>query len=143
MELQAVIVPGTLDSLSPIRESVREAANEAGLDKKRTYRLQLAVDEIASNIVIHGYMENNLTGDIEVRRQIDADSLTITLVDSAIPYDPFSRPLPDNLDEPLENRSIGGLGVYLAVNNVDGFLYRFVDGHNHNIFVVKREPQPA
>lgn len=143
MESQAVIVPGTLDSLALIRECVREAAGEASLDKKRTYRLQLAVDEIASNIVIHGYMENNLAGDIEIKREIDADSLTITLVDSAIPYDPLSRPLPDDLDAPLENRAIGGLGVYLAVNNVDAFLYRFVDGQNHNIFVVKRETEPA
>ena len=37
----------------------------------------------------------------------------------------------------------GGLGVYLAVNNVDAFLYRFLDGQNHNIFVVRREAQPV
>jgi serine/threonine-protein kinase RsbW len=132
-----VVVPGTLGSLGPIREFVKEAATEAGLDSKRTYRLQLAVDEISSNIVIHGYEEHGLTGDVEVRADFGPDSLTITLVDSAVAYNPLNRPQPDDLDAPLENRMIGGLGVYLAIRNVDEFLYRYVDGCNHNLFVVK------
>ena len=132
-----VVVPGTLGSLGPIREFVKEAAAEAGLDSKRTYRLQLAVDEISSNIVIHGYEEHGLTGDVEVRAEIGPDSLTITLIDSAVAYNPLNRPQPEDLDAPLENRMIGGLGVYLAIKNVDEFLYRYVDGCNQNIFVVK------
>ena len=132
-----VVVPGTLGSLGPIREFVKEAAAEAGLDSKRTYRLQLAVDEISSNIVIHGYEEHGLTGDVEVRAEIAPDSLTITLIDSAVAYNPLNRPQPEDLDAPLENRMIGGLGVYLAIKNVDEFLYRYVDGCNHNLFVVK------
>lgn len=131
------VVPGTLDSLGPIRDFVKEAASEAGLDAKRAYRLQLAVDEISSNIVIHGYQEHNLAGEVEVHAGIDDHALTITLIDSAVPYDPLDRPAPDDLDAPLENRMIGGLGVYLAINSVDSFLYRSEDGRNHNIFVVK------
>jgi len=132
------VVPGTLDSLGPIRGFVKEAAVEAGLDSKRTYRLQLAVDEISSNIVIHGYEEHGLTGDVEMRAEIGPDSLTITLIDSAAAYNPLNRPQPEDLDAPLESRTIGGLGVYLAIKNVDEFLYRYVDGCNHNIFVVNQ-----
>jgi anti-sigma regulatory factor (Ser/Thr protein kinase) len=110
------------------------------LDKKRAYRLQLAVDEIAANIALHGYEEQGLTGDIEVQAEVESDRLTITLVDAAIPYDPYSRVMPADLDAPLHERAIGGLGVFLAINNVDEFLYRFNDGQNHNIFVVRREP---
>ena len=134
---RTVVVPGTLGSLGPIREFVKEAAAEAGLDSKRTYRLQLAVDEISSNIVIHGYEEHGLTGDVEVRAEIAPDSLTITLIDSAVAYNPLNRPEPEDLDAPLENRMIGGLGVYLAIKNVDEFFYRYLDGYNHNLFVVK------
>lgn len=136
--VRSKVVPGTLDSLGPIRDFVKEAASEAGLDAKRTYRLQLAVDEISSNIVIHGYQEHDRTGDVEVQVALDEQALTITLTDSAIPYNPLDRPEPDDLDAPLENRMIGGLGVYLAIRNVDDFQYRFEDGKNHNIFVVKR-----
>jgi anti-sigma regulatory factor (Ser/Thr protein kinase) len=48
--------------------------------------------------------------------------------------------MPSDLDAPLHERAIGGLGVFLAINNVDEFLYRINDGQNHNIFVVQREP---
>lgn len=137
--MESFVVPGTVESLGPIREFVRSKAAEAGLDKKRTYRLQLAVDEIASNIAIHGYEEQGLAGDIQVQAELEPDRLVITLVDSAIPYDPYSRVMPEDLDAPLQDRAIGGLGVFLAINNVDQFLYRFNDGQNHNIFVVRRE----
>jgi anti-sigma regulatory factor (Ser/Thr protein kinase) len=113
------------------------------LDKKRAYRLQLAVDEIAANIALHGYEEQGLTGDIEVRAEVEPERLLITLVDSAIPYDPYSRVMPSDLDAPLHERAIGGLGVFLAINNVDQFMYRFVDGRNHNIFVVQRQPESS
>ena len=126
--------------MGPIREFVRSKAAEAGLDKKRAYRLQLAVDEIAANIALHGYEEQGLAGDIEVQAEVEPDRLLITLVDSAIPYDPYSRVMPSDLDAPLHERAIGGLGVFLAINNVNEFLYRFNDGQNHNIFVVQREP---
>jgi anti-sigma regulatory factor (Ser/Thr protein kinase) len=138
--METFVVPGTVESLGSIREFVRSKAAEAGLDKKRSYRLQLAVDEIAANIALHGYEEQGLAGDIEVQAEVESDRLTITLVDSAIPYDPYSRVMPADLDAPLHERAIGGLGVFLAINNVDEFLYRFNDGQNHNIFVVQREP---
>lgn len=138
--MESFVAPGTVESLGPIREFVRSKAAEAGLDKKRSYRLQLAVDEIAANIALHGYEEQGLTGDIEVQAEVESDRLTITLVDSAIPYDPYSRVMPSDLDAPLHERAIGGLGVFLAINNVDEFLYRFNGGQNHNIFVVQREP---
>ena len=138
--METFVVPGTVESLGSIREFVRSKAAEAGLDKKRVYRLQLAVDEIAANIALHGYEEQGLAGDIEVQAEVESDRLTITLVDSAIPYDPYSRVMPSDLDAPLHERAIGGLGVFLAINNVDEFLYRFNGGQNHNIFVVQREP---
>lgn len=142
--MESFVVPGLVESLGPIREFVKLKAAAAGLDKKRAYRLQLAVDEIASNIAIHGYDETGLTGDIEVRAALEPDRLVITLLDSAIPYDPYSRAsLAQDLDAPLEDRPIGGLGVFLAINNVDQFLYRFEDGKNHNIFVVQLEPAAA
>lgn len=139
--MDTFVVPGTVESLGPIREFVRSKAAEAGLDKKRAYRLQLAVDEIAANIALHGYEEQGLVGDIEVQAEVVPDRLTITLVDSAIPYDPYSRVMPSDLDAPLQDRAIGGLGVFLAINNVNEFLYRFNDGQNHNIFVVQRESE--
>lgn len=132
-------VAGTLESLSALRDFVREAAEQAGLDNKATYRLVLAVDEVATNIITHGYQEAGLEGEVTIAAHLDDEHLTIVLEDSGQPFDPRGRDDPDDLDVPLEDRAIGGLGIYLTVQGVDHFDYEWVKGHNRNIFVMQRD----
>ncbi len=138
--MQPLTVPGNLDSLSVIGQYVNAAATAAGLDKKKAYRLRLAVDEIASNIIIHGYDEAGLTGEVLVLSEMDEATLTITLEDTSAPFDPRQFAPPDHLDKPIGERPIGGLGVYLTLQNVDKFDYEYVDQRNRNIFMVNRPP---
>jgi phosphoserine phosphatase RsbU/P len=137
---QSLTIPGNLDSLDEVAGYVMKAATEAGLERKVIYRLRLAVDEIATNIVMHGYEEAGLSGDIEIHSRIDADALTIYLEDSGVGYDPHLDKIPEDIDKPIEERRIGGLGVYLAVQNVDKFLYERVGERNRHTFVVNRTP---
>lgn len=136
--MKPLTVPGQLDSLGAIAQYVMEAAKEAGLDKKKAYQLRLGVDEIATNIILYGYEESGLEGDITCYADIEKDKLTIILEDTAIAFDPTKRPDPKNLDAPLEERQIGGLGVFLAMEGTDEFLYERVENRNRNIFIVYR-----
>ena len=135
--MQPLILPGTLDSLSEVGTYVLEAASQAGLDRKLAYRLRLAVDEIATNAILYGYGKTEEGGDLVVAAKIEDDSLTIILEDKGPAYDPFDTPSPDDLDEPLDDRDIGGLGVFLAIKGVDEFRYEWIDEKNRNIFVMK------
>src|SRR5207249_3471436 len=83
----------------------------------------LAVDEIATNIITYGYEPAGIEGDITVRADTDEQALTIIIEDNAKPFDPLQQMEPDDLDLPLEQRNIGGLGIYLAINGVDKFTY--------------------
>lgn len=134
--MEPLNVPGTLDSLGAIADYVMSAAKEAGLDKKAAYKLRLAVDEIATNIVIHGYEEAGKQGDIDLNVQIEDQVLTVCLEDTGVQYDPSQKPEQDDLDLPLEQRDIGGLGVYLAIQSVDRFIYERNEHKNCNIFVM-------
>lgn len=136
--MEPLRVRGELDSLSLIRDYVGKAAASAGLGKKESYRLRLAVDEIATNIVNYGYERSGMQGEIWVRADVDDHSLTVALEDTAPPFDPTQADEPDNLDAPLEERSIGGLGIFLTLKGVDGFRYEHLDGKNRNVFVMKR-----
>jgi serine/threonine-protein kinase RsbW len=131
---------GTLDSLGAIREYVASAARTAGLDKKAAYELSLAVDEIATNIILYGYEEAGRSGVIDVRADMGNGKLTVTLEDDGEPFDPRQSKLPENEDllRPLEERPVGGLGLYLAFQGVDEFRYERAGGRNRNIFVVYR-----
>jgi serine/threonine-protein kinase RsbW len=138
--MQPLTVPGKLESLGAIAEFVQSAAVEAGLTKKGAYDLRLAVDEIVTNIIVHGYKEADLTGDLTVTAEVDDEHLTIALEDSAAAFDPTQTHTAarDALDQPLEERAVGGLGVYLALSSVDEFVYQRVGDRNRNIFIMQR-----
>lgn len=136
--MEPLIVPGVLDSLSTIREYVLRAATAAGLERRQSYRLCLAVDELATNIVTYAYDGIGIAGEIVVQALIDEHALTITIEDSAQPFDPAAQVLPDDFDLPLEQRKIGGLGIYLALDGVDKFIHEFTGRGNRNTLVINR-----
>ena len=138
--MEALKVQGKLDSLGKIREYVKSAAKEAGLEKKASYNLCLAVDEIATNIITHGYNDNGLEGNIYLETKIDEQSLTIYIEDTAIPFDPKKKEVvtQEDLQKSLEERPIGGLGIHLVQESVDKFIYEYKGDRNRNILVVNR-----
>lgn len=136
--MESLSVPGTLDSLDEIASFIKKATEAAGLNKKATYQLRLAVDEIATNIIVHGYEEVGLTGGLHLSFEINEKTLTVEIVDTAIPYNPYDHILPnqEDLKQPLEQRQIGGLGIYLVLQGVDNFVYERVDNQNRNILIM-------
>jgi serine phosphatase RsbU (regulator of sigma subunit)/anti-sigma regulatory factor (Ser/Thr protein kinase) len=138
--MQPLIVPGRLDSLEKIGKYTMLAAKNAALEKARAYKLRLAVDEIATNIINYGYQQAGVEGVISIEADLDEHALTITLDDTAGPFDPTLRPPPppEYFTQPLEEREIGGWGVYLAIQSVDQFHYHRLQDHNHNVFIMYR-----
>jgi serine/threonine-protein kinase RsbW len=131
------IFAGTLDSLEPIRDYVSGAAARAGLESSATYKLCLAVDEIATNVVLHGYEEAGLTGDIDVESAIANGALVVSMRDTSARYAPDAHVVTEeDLAAPLEARDPGGLGLYLVKQSVDEFSYTHADGYNLHRFHV-------
>jgi anti-sigma regulatory factor (Ser/Thr protein kinase) len=137
--MESLKLPATLESLKAIREFIGSAASKAGLTRDRSYGLTLAVDEIATNIITHGYEEAGGTGDILINANVTDGVVEITLEDTGVPFNPLLHAEPRELDAPLEERGVGGLGIFLARKSVDEFRYHFMDGRNHNIFVIRLE----
>jgi anti-sigma regulatory factor (Ser/Thr protein kinase) len=71
---------------------------------------------------------------------MDEHVLTIAIEDTARPFDPTAQSLPDEeeLDMPLAERPIGGLGVLLAREGVDDLRYEYTNGRNRTIITVNR-----
>lgn len=136
--MEMIRVTGEASSLESIRHFVRDAATRAGLDKKQCYGLELAIDEIATNIVYHGYREAGRAGEILVRVSSDDAAVTTDLEDTGVPFDPRQLRRPPQVDLPIADRPVGGLGVFLAMESVDEYRYEYVDGQNRNSFVVRR-----
>lgn len=137
------VFPGTLDSLAPIRAFVAQAAGAAGLDRGASYNLCLAVDEIATNIVTHGYQAAGLKGDLRVATAVEGGRLLVRMEDHGRSYDPHQHDLPEKegLSAPLHERALGGLGILLAFQGVDELRYMAGEGGNVHSFAVNLPQQ--
>jgi anti-sigma regulatory factor (Ser/Thr protein kinase) len=140
MDMQSLTVPAQLDQLAEMRRYVQAAGEEAGLSSDATYKLVLAVDELATNIVIHGYQEHGQSGDITLSAVTERESLSIVIEDRGAAFDPATLPMPsaEDLSKPLEERHIGGLGIFLALNSVDDYRYQRLGEINRNTLTMKR-----
>jgi anti-sigma regulatory factor (Ser/Thr protein kinase) len=94
-----------------------------------------AVDESASNIILHGYRGG--PGKIEVEVSVASNSLTVILRDTAPVFDPTQLPEPD-VTLPLADRPIGGLGVFLARKLMDEIYHRERPGGGNELTLIKR-----
>jgi len=97
--------------------------------------LVLAVDESATNIIMHGY--RGQPGDIEVEIRRAPDAVVIYLRDRAPPFDPTRLPAPD-VTLPLEQRPIGGLGVYLTRQLMDSVTHRLTSQGGNELTLIKK-----
>lgn len=133
------IFPAQFEYLDAIREFAAEAARQAALDEKDVYNIQLAVDEAASNIIEHAY-EGIPDGKIEISLDVSPEDLKIVMRDSGKRFDPDEVIEPD-LDAALEERSIGGLGLFFMRKLMDDVRFEWVEGQGNILTMFKHFPK--
>jgi anti-sigma regulatory factor (Ser/Thr protein kinase) len=114
-------IPAELDRLVEIRAIVRDIASACEAPADCIDDLVQAVDEAATNIIVHGY--RGAPGIIEMTAELVADDIVITLADTAPAFDPTSVPPPD-LTVPPAHRRPGGMGVHLMRLATDSRVHR-------------------
>ena len=115
--MRTAIFPAKFDQLDPIRGFASQAARDAGMDDSDTYAIELAVDEACTNIIEHAYQGEN-RGDIECTCESNDVCLTVVIRDHGKPFDPSTVLAPD-LNANIDNRTVGGLGVFLMKKLMD------------------------
>jgi anti-sigma regulatory factor (Ser/Thr protein kinase) len=118
--------PSELAALAAFVE--RFAATES-LSAQVAFQLNLVLEELVVNSAVHGRREGG-AGTICIRLERCGEMVDVDLVDDGVAFDPRTLPAPD-LDAPLEERDVGGLGVFLVRQLVDELDYRREDGRNH------------
>ncbi len=127
-----------LDSLSHLRQFIQLAANEhPGIDQETVYDLQLALDEAATNVITHGYAGMD-PGSMILMLEIDLKRIRMTLTDFGHPFEPSSAPAPD-LEAALEDRPMGGFGLYFIYQTMDEVDYVTTSDSN-TLTLIKRRP---
>ena len=98
-------------------------------DENLQNQIAVATEEIFVNIANYAYAPQTGTVRLCVEVSQGSGELRITFEDSGKPYNPLDNPEPD-LSLPVEERSIGGLGVFMVKNIMDTVQYRHENGIN-------------
>ena len=114
-------ITAELKNLSVLRHFVKETAAKMNANGEAVEDLIQAVDESATNIIVHGYKGQE--GTIEARMGREGDRLVVSLRDRAPLFDPTQVPPPD-LMAPPEKRCFGGLGMHFVRNFTDKVVYQ-------------------
>ncbi len=115
-------VESEMENLPVINDFVSGALAELGVDPANTYKVQLAIDEACTNVIKHAY--SGEAGPLALVIELVGTDLIITIGDIGKPFDPGTVPPPD-LDADVEQRRIGGLGIYFMKTLMDEVSYRF------------------
>lgn len=118
-----------IENIGPVTDFINEELEAAGCAMKAQLQIDVAVDEIFSNISKFAYAP--YTGPATVTIDIASDTriASIRFIDNGKPYDPLSAEDPD-VTLSAEERQIGGLGIFLVKKTMDDVQYEYSDGHN-------------
>jgi anti-sigma regulatory factor (Ser/Thr protein kinase) len=126
-------IDAKLENLSAIADFILRSMKQLGIDTAIS-EIQTAVDEACTNVIKHAYAEKD--GTIDITCEVQDNNFVVTIRDKGKPFDPYSVPLPD-LETDVDERRIGGLGIYLMRTLMDDVSYSF-DAAEGNTLVMKK-----
>jgi len=97
--------------------------------------VNLALEEALANVIMHAYPGGG-RHEITVRLGLEPGSLTVAVEDDGVPFNPLEASQPD-IQSPVEQRRVGGLGIHLVRHVMDRLEYRREDGRNR-LLMTKR-----
>jgi serine/threonine-protein kinase RsbW len=121
-----------VEKLSRLVEAFAEVH---GLPLQSIFSVNLALDEVVTNIIRYAYNDNGGPHPIVVRLTFEGGVLAARVEDDGRAFNPLDAPAPD-IDAPIEERPIGGLGIHLARSMMDSLEYRRDDGRN--VIIMKK-----
>ncbi len=135
MKNKIINIKSRTSGLEIMNEKLAKLAEEWDISKDVAFGMNLALEEIATNIIDYGYKGKD-DYDIVIRFTLEKHKLRIQIKDGAKEFNPLDMKTPDDLGKPLEERSVGGLGIHLVKKFTDNFSYR--RSNNKNIVTLTK-----
>ena len=126
----------TVENIEVVTEFVDQQLEALDCPMKAQMQIDIAIDELMSNIANYAYRPE--VGDVTVQVAVREDplSVVITFIDGGRPFDPLSSEDPD-ITLSVEERSLGGLGIFMVKKTMDEVSYEYREGQN--ILTIKKQ----
>lgn len=127
--MKELTINATVENIEKVTAFVDEQLEAMDCPMKAQMQIDIAIDELFGNIAHYAY--NPKVGPATVRVEVTDNPMTviITFIDNGVPYDPLAKEDPD-VTLSAEERSIGGLGIYMVKKSMDGISYEYKNGQN-------------
>ena len=127
--MKELTVTATLDSIPQVTAFVDELLEAADCPMKAQMQIDIAVDELFSNIARYAYPDGRGQVTVQLTLRQAPTAAEITFIDSGIPFDPLAMKEPDTTLS-AEERGVGGLGIHLVKKTMSDVHYARIDGKN-------------
>ena len=117
-----------IEQIPRLSKFINGIAESKKLDEDLAMNIHLAMEEAVTNSIMYAYPEG-VIGEIEIGAIVDDNTIEFTISDNGMEFDPTARPEPD-ITTGVEERPIGGLGIFLIKKIMDSVTYRREKGVN-------------
>ena len=128
-------IPNLASEYEPARDRLLDLFRASGLSDERVGELELILEELLVNIISYAYEEAG-TGTIRISASVDGSTVILELRDRGREFNPLERETPD-LEADIEDRPIGGLGIFLVMELASTVTYARIG--DENVLRVVRE----
>ncbi len=118
-----------LSELNRLTGYIESFAQQAKLNTKDTFKLNLVLDELITNIIHYAYQDDQ-PHQIRLTLIFDSPQLTAYVCDDGLPFDPTKISKFDLVSN-LKERRVGGLGIHFVREFMDTVKYKRLDDQNH------------
>ncbi|WP_164472575.1 ATP-binding protein [Cohnella candidum] len=126
----------SLEELSTLHDFFDNLAGEAGWTGRLANEFKLCCEELVTNTISYGYAESHAAKGIKIAVYGLPHVVTMEITDQATPFNPFETGEPD-LTLDVENRPIGGLGVYFVKQMMDEIFYERTEPPGNRLILRK------
>ena len=116
-------------NIPAVIEFVNQELDALGCSLKAEAQIDIAIDEIYSNIVKYGYEEAGGEVTVSIDTSEEPLAMTLSFRDEGKPFNPLERRDPD-VTLSAKDRKIGGLGIFMVKKSMDDIRYEYRDGKN-------------
>lgn len=120
--MEKITVEAAVENLQQVVDFATEKLEERECPMKAAMQLELVIEEVFVNIASYAYQPDKGSATFCVDFEDEPEAVILTFIDSGKPYNPLEKPDPD-LTLDLDEREIGGLGIFLVKKNVDEIFY--------------------
>ena len=123
-----LILHNDIQKIPQLADFVETIAEEKQLSQSMAMSLNLALEEAVTNVILYAYPDG-ADGLVDVEAILKEHSLEFIITDSGVPFDPTAAPEVD-VTLSVEERPIGGLGIYLVRQLMDEVRYQRLGDKN-------------